>query len=83
MGRVDPGKVVLDAMWDWTEQAALFMASASTPDSSSFGSCPDFPQWGIVTWNYKNNNPFLPQGAFGCGIYPRNKNLAKTPLYTY
>lgn len=75
LGRVDPGKVVLDAMWDWTEQAAFFMASASPPDSGFFSSCPDFTQWGTVTWNYKNNNPFLSQVAFGHGIYPSNKNL--------
>lgn len=59
------------------------MASASAPDSGSFGACPDFPQGGTVTWNYKNNNPFLLQVAFGHGIYLSNKNLAKTPLYAY
>lgn len=25
--------------------------------------CPDFPQWQIVTWRYKLNNPFSPQAA--------------------
>lgn len=42
-------------------------------------SCPDWPQWSAMIATCKPNKHFLPQVAFGHGVYCSQRNQTRTP----